>query len=87
VEGGNSVSHEHILTKDADGDVWVVVLEREEIQLYPCVARTSHNGYEEHQRFEVFVANLPKDHSFHRYVYEGEEETFQLGSVSTHALA
>jgi hypothetical protein len=81
------VSHEHILTKDADGEVWIVVLERDEIRLYPCLARTSHNGHEEHQRFETFVAHLPQDHAFHRYVYAGEEETFHLGGVPTHSLA
>jgi hypothetical protein len=26
-EGGDSVSHEHILTKDKDGAVWVIVRE------------------------------------------------------------
>jgi hypothetical protein len=81
------VSYEHILTKDANGEVWVVVLAREAIRLYPCLARTSHNGHEEHQRFEVFVATLPQNHTFHRYVYEGEEETFHCGGVPTHALA
>jgi hypothetical protein len=86
-EGGNRVSHEHILTKDADGDVWVVVLQRDAIRLYPCLARTSHNGHEEHQRFEAFIAHLPQDHAFHRYVYEGEEETFHFEGVPTHALA
>jgi hypothetical protein len=86
-EGGDRVSHEHILTKDADGDVWVVVLEREEIRLYPFFARTSHNGDEERQRFEAFVAHLPQDHAFHRYVYEGEEETLHCEGVPTHALA
>ena len=86
-EGDDRVSHEHILTKDADGEVWIVVLERDEIRLYPCLARTSHNGHEEHQRFEAFVAHLPQDHAFHRYVYEGEEETFHLGGVPTHSLA
>jgi hypothetical protein len=34
-KGGDSVSHEHILTQDADGDVWVVVLEMDEVRLYP----------------------------------------------------
>jgi hypothetical protein len=24
---------------------------------------------------------LPQDHAFHRYVYEGEEETFHLGAA------
>jgi hypothetical protein len=81
------MSHEHILTKDADGEVWVVVLAKGEIRLYPCIARTSRNGHEERQQFEAFVANLPKDHSFHRYVYEGEEETFPLGGVLNHSLA
>jgi hypothetical protein len=86
-EGGNRVSHEHILTKDANGEVWVVVLERDEIRLYPCLTRTSHNGDEERQQFEIFVASLPKDHAFHRYVYEGEEETLHCEGVLTHALA
>ena len=81
------MAHEHILTKDAEGDVWVVVLEKEEIRLYPFLARTSHNGQEERQQFEVFVTKLPQDHSFHRYVYEGEEETFHLIGVPTHSLA
>jgi hypothetical protein len=30
---------------------------------------------------------LPQDHAFHRYVYEGAEETFHCGGVPTHALA
>jgi hypothetical protein len=79
--------HEHILTKDADGDVWVVVLERGEIRQYPFQTRTSYNGHEERQQFEAFIANLPKDNSFHRYEYEGEAETFHLGGVLTHSLA
>ena len=29
------MAHEHILTQDADGDVWVVVLEMDEVRLYP----------------------------------------------------
>lgn len=29
------MAHEHILTKDADGHVWVVVLDMEAIHLYP----------------------------------------------------
>jgi len=80
------VSHEHILTKDAEGEVWVVVLERGEIRLYPFLARTSRNGQEEHQQFEAFVAKLPQDYSFHRYIYEGAEETFDFGGVPTHPL-
>jgi hypothetical protein len=68
------VSHEHILTKDAEGEVWVVVLERDEIRLYPFIARTSRNGDEERQQFATFVTKLPQDHAFHRYAYEGEEE-------------
>ena len=79
--------HEHILTKDADGKVWVVVLEMDEVRLYPFIARTSHNGHEERQQFETFVTKLPQDHAFHRYVYDGEEETFYLGGIPTHALA
>ena len=31
------MAHEHILTKDADGDVWVVVLEMDEVRLYPFI--------------------------------------------------
>jgi hypothetical protein len=81
------VSHEHILTKNADGEVWVVMLERDAIRLYPCVARTSRNGQEERQRFEAFIAKLPQDHAFHRYVYEGEEETLHFEGVPTHSLA
>ena len=81
------MAHEHILTKDADGDVWVVMLDMGEVRLYPFFARTSHNGYEERQQFEAFVTQLPQDHSFHRYVYEGEEETFHFGGVPTHSLA
>jgi hypothetical protein len=30
---------------------------------------------------------LPQDHAFHRYVYEGEEETFHCEGVPTHSLA
>jgi len=81
------MAHEHILTKDAEGEVWIVLLEKGEIRLYPFLARTSRNGPEERTRFEIFVASLPKDHSFHRYEYEGEEETFHFGAVPTHSLA
>jgi hypothetical protein len=81
------VSHEHILTKDADGAVWVVVLESDEVRLYPFLERTGHNGDDERQQFEIFVASLPKDHSFHRYEYEGEEETFRKVVVPTNLLA
>ena len=81
------MSHEHILTKDAEGEVWIVVLDMGKIQLYPFFARTSHNGHEERHQFETFVAHLPQDHSFHRYAYEGEEETFHFEGVPTHALA
>lgn len=81
------MSHEHILTKDADGEVWIVVLEMDEVRLYPFFARTFHNGDEERQQFEIFVASLPKDNSFHRYEYEGEEETFHCGGVPTYSLA
>jgi hypothetical protein len=81
------MAHEHILTKDADGDVWVVVLDMGEIRLYPFFVRTSHNGPEEDLRFEAFVAHLPQDHALHRYVYEGEEETFHFGGAPTHSLA
>ena len=81
------MSHEHILTKDAEGEVWMVVLDRGEIRLYPFFARTSQNGHEERQQFETFVAHLPQDHSFHRYAYEGEEETLHFAGVPTHALA
>ena len=81
------MSHEHILTKDADGDVWVVVLEMDEVRLYPFIARTSRNEQEERQQFEAFVTKLPQDHSFHRYAYGGEEETFHFEGVPTHALA
>ena len=80
------MTHEHILAKDADGDIWVVVLEKDEIRLYPCIARSSRNGHEERQQFEAFVAKLPQDYSFLRYVYEGEEETFDFGGVPTHSL-
>jgi hypothetical protein len=86
-EGGERVAHEHILTKDADGEVWIVVLEKGEIRLYPFLARTSRNGHGERQQFEAFVANLPKDNAFHRYEYQGEEETFDFGGVPTHSLA
>jgi hypothetical protein len=86
-EGGDRVPYEHILTKDADGDVWVVVLDIGKMRLYPFLARTSHNGHEERQQFETFVAHLPKDHSFHRYAYEGEEEIFHFEGVPTYALA
>ena len=72
------MAHEHILTKDTEGQVWVVVLESDEVRLYPFLGRTAHNGSEERQQFEIFVANLPKDNSFHRYAYEGEEETLRL---------
>jgi len=72
------VAHEHILTKDANGNVWVIVLERGEVRLYPFLGRTAHNGPEERQQFEIFVASLPKDYSFHRYEYEGEEETLRM---------
>jgi len=81
------VAHEHILTKDEEGNVWVVVLERGGVRLYPFLGRTSYNGDEERKQFEIFVASLPKDHSFHRYAYEGEEETFHFEGVPTHALA
>ena len=81
------MAHEHILTKDADGHVWVVVLDMEAIHLYPFLGRTAHNGDEERQQFEIFVASLPKDHAFHRYAYEGAEETFHFGGVPTHSLA
>jgi hypothetical protein len=46
------MAHEHILTKDADGHVWVVVLDMEAIHLYPFLGRTAHNGDEERQQFE-----------------------------------
>ena len=72
------MSHEHTLTKDKDGDVWVIVREMGKVRQYPFIARTSHNGHEERKQFETFVANLPKDNSFHRYEYEGEEETFRI---------
>jgi hypothetical protein len=81
------MAHEHIVTKDADGDVWVVVLEMDEIRLYPFLERTADNGDEERQQFEIFVASLPKDNAFHRYEYAGKEETFHCGGVPTHALA
>jgi hypothetical protein len=86
-KGGDIVAHEHILTKDEDGNVWVVVLEMGEVRLYPCLARTSHNGHEERKQFEIFVASLPKDYSFHRYAYEGEEETFRMIPVPSSPLA
>ena len=72
------MAHEHILTKDADGHVWVVVLDMEAIHLYPFLGRTAHNGDEERQQFEIFVAKLPQDYSFYRYVYEGEAETLRM---------
>ena len=81
------MSHEHILTKDAEGEVWIVVLKMDGVRLYPFLGRTADNGDEERQQFETFVAHLPKDHSFHRYAYEGEEETFHFEGVPTHALA
>ena len=80
-EGDDRVSHEHILTKDKDGDVWVIVRERGKMLHYPFRGRTSHNGHEEHKQFETFVANLPKDRSWHRYEYEGEEATFHECSI------
>jgi hypothetical protein len=86
-EGGNSVAHEHILTKDIEGQVWVVVLERGEVHLYPFPGRTAHNGAEERQQFEIFVVSLPKDHAFHRYEYEGAEETFHRIVVPHNPLA
>ena len=58
-EGDDSVSHEHILTKDAHGDVWVIVQDRGKMLHYPCRGRTSHNGQDERQQFVTFVANLP----------------------------
>jgi hypothetical protein len=81
------VAHEHILTKDADGDVWIVVLDRGEVRLYPFLGRTAHNGAEERQQFEIFVASLPKDNAFHRYEYEGEEETVHMTVVPKPSLA
>ena len=72
------MAHEHILTKDAEGEVWIVLLEKGEIRLYPFFARTSRNGQEERQQFEAFIAKLPQDYSFHRYVYEGEAETLRM---------
>ena len=75
-EGGHSVSHEHILTKDQDGAVWVIVREGGKMLHSPFRGRTSHNGHEERQQFETFIVNLPQDHSWHRYAYEGGEETF-----------
>jgi hypothetical protein len=58
-----------------------------EVRLYPFLGRTSHNGPEERQQFEIFVASLPKDHSFHRYEYEGEEETFRMIVLPSNPLA
>ncbi len=72
------MSHEHFLTKDNESGVWVLVLDMGEVRLYPCIARTCHNGHEERSQFETFVASLPKDNSFHRYAYEGKEETFRI---------
>src|SRR5262245_37538206 len=86
-EGDDSVSHEHILTKDANGDVWVIVQEGGKMLHYPFRGRTSHNGHEERQQFETFVANLPQDHSWHRYDYEGEEETFQECRIVPYSTA
>ena len=80
-EGDDSVSHEHILTKDADGAVWVIVREGGKMLHSPFRGRTSHNGHDERQQFETFIANLPQDHSWHRYEYEGEEETFHAWSL------
>ena len=81
------MAHEHILTKDAEGEVWIVVLGKGEIRLYPFLGRTAHNGDEERQQFEIFVAKLPQDYSFHRYVYEGEAETLDFGDIPAHSLA
>ena len=75
------MSHEHILTKDAHGDVWVIVQDMGKMLHYPFRGRTSHNGHEEHKQFKTFVANLPKDHSWHRYEYEGEEATLHEVSI------
>ena len=86
-EGDDSVSHEHILTKDKDGAVWVIVQDMGKMLHYPFRGRTSHNGQEECKQFETFVANLPKDHSWHRYEYEGEEETFHGWSVVPYSTA
>src|SRR5215472_1447164 len=80
-EGGHSVSHEHILTKDQDGAVWVIVREGGKMLHYPFRGRTSHNGQEERQQFETFITHLPQDHSWHRYEYEGEEATFHAWSI------
>ena len=81
------MAHEHILTKDEEGNVWVVVLDRGEVRLYPFLGRTAHNGHDERKQFEIFVASLPKDNSFHRYEYEGEEETFRMLVVPNNPLA
>jgi len=86
-EGGERMAHEHILTKDAEGEVWIVLLEKGEIRLYPFFARTSRNGQEERQQFEAFIAKLPQDYSFYRYVYEGEAETLDFGDIPAHSLA
>ena len=80
-EGGHSVSHEHILTKDAEGEVWVIVREGGKMLHYSCRGRTAHNGHDERQQFETFVANLLKDHSWYRYEYEGEAATFPAWSI------
>ena len=52
------MSHEHFLTKDEKSVVWVIVLEMGEVRLYPCIARTCHNGPEERSQFETFVDKL-----------------------------
>jgi hypothetical protein len=86
-EGGHSVSHEHILTKDKDGAVWVIVREGGKMLHYPFRGRTSHNGQEERTQFETFVANLPKDNSWHWYAYEGEEATLHEVRIFPYSTA
>jgi hypothetical protein len=79
-EGEDRVAHEHILTKDADGAVWMIVRDRGKMLHYPFRGRTSHNSQEERTQFETFVTHLPQDHSWHRYEYEGEEATLHAWS-------
>ena len=86
-EGGGIVLHEHILTKDTEGAVWVIVQDRRKMLHYPFRGRTSHNSQEERQQFETFVAHLPQDHSWHRYEYEGEEATLHGCNVVPYSTA
>ena len=48
----------HILTKDAEGEVWIVVLDMGKIHLYPF-SHAPHNGHEERHQFETFSPICP----------------------------